>query len=771
MSLCKKESKFENRIKKSIIPITITTNTNPSNYVFVNKTNQLASLYIKMGQKIQSKKHKVIKSCSNIQYSDDSPKNNLTDNSLNLPNYSMIKNLKTKNSSGYNTNRAQDNEQKKINKGDYLIHVNLNRNHTSNFALSTKNNNNKNKRIKFSDKNIISSNNAELYSSIYNLSTRNKGFHQNEKENIEMNLKKMKNNMKKKKFRIPFNERKKNRYISTSFCSVNTQNIHKTMQKSENKYISNNSSKNKIISGTKNEKRNQHNKYNTMILDENNFNGTVINNNNIVKQRIQKNNKNLINFKNNSVLSLTKDGIKDKLEDITFNLKRGGKSNCHIKNNLSTNNDKISINYPQLLTKEKYDINNSNKENINNNQKDKKPKKKKGKNLLIERKVNLTKKEFIQEIKNKIDAKKNILIKNPKKKTKKNKKIEKIQEFSKIIVLNEYKNKKTSVNFYNKFNNNSKKIFSNRTKRDNFKTKKINFILNNSKSREGNQLIKIDSFKPKTVKNNSIINYSIDNKLYNNYLSDNSKKENNLIDISNKLNSTCYPFPLMNNKANNYKKPIIKIISKNNASFNNNHIETKNYNSVNNNNVDKKNSNSLVINNSEIISLRQNDLLKDKNLIIKKKKKIANNSFHINKRLMSFSSRTGNIINNNIEIKNSLFFDDNLLALPEDYDSKYDDLYSVVRKINFGSVLIGAESYFSIDSQKYKDYQYNFDIAFNNKFNKTNIYLDENKGKYIKKINNSFSSKTDFSSSNKNFHTFYNNNSVVPNEFEISELI
>ena len=89
----------------------------------------------------------------------------------------------------------------------------------------------------------------------------------------------------------------------------------------------------------------------------------------------------------------------------------------------------------------------------------------------------------------------------------------------------------------------------------------------------------------------------------------------------------------------------------------------------------------------------------------------------------------------------------------------------MVRRINFGYVLIGAESLFSIDSQKYKEFQHNFDFVFDKKYNKSN--LEENKGKFIKKINNSCSSKTDFSSSNKNFYKNNYNNSTIPNEFEI----
>ena len=210
----------------------------------------------------------------------------------------------------------------------------------------------------------------------------------------------------------------------------------------------------------------------------------------------------------------------------------------------------------------------------------------------------------------------------------------------------------------------------------------------------------------------------------------------------------------MNQKKTNYKKPLIKITTHSNISFNKN-------------NLDKEPLSSSAINNSQIMTINQNNILiKDKNLIIKKKK-IGNNSFHINKRLICYSSRETN--NNNIEIKNSLFDNENLEELPQNYDEKFNDLYAVVHKINFGSVLIGAESLFSSDSQKYKEFQYNFDLAFIKKYNKPN--MEENKGKYLKKTNNSCSTKTDFSSSNKNFYKNIYNNSVIPNEFEISELV
>ena len=757
MSIKKNESNIENKIKKNIMPITITTNINPNNYVFVNKKSQISSLYLKMGEKMKSKRLKNTKSCSNFQNSEDSSKNDISNNSLKLSNFSMLKNLKTNSNLseynemwGYATNKIQNYEQKIPDKQDYLIHVNLNRNHTSsisNFIL-----NKKNRKAKFSkNKNIISLNNSELYNSLNCLSSRNKFYPKNGEKSSD--LKKIKNNMKTKKFKFHFNERKKNKYISTSFCNLNITkniNLNQTLQKSENKIIYNNSSKNKIVSRISKERKIQHSRFNTMFIDEKDINEKFIKKNNILKQKIILN-KNLIKH-NNSVLSINNKEKIQKFNDSLFKIKNNQNLNFnfHIKNSLSTNGNNNYINENNLLSKEKNGIKKKDKINNNNN----KNKNKKNINPIIERKVKINRKDLLQEIRNKIDIKKKIDINNKPKKTEKNK----IKEFSKIIVLDEYKTKKPSFNFYNnKLNQNSKTSNIerfNKTKRDGIKNKN-NLILNNSKSKENLKIEKIKSFKSKKNKNNSIINGNIDkNILIKNINNDKSIKEFNIIDFSNEPDIRSFPFQLMNQKKTNYKKPLIKITTHSNISFNKN-------------NLDKEPLSSSAINNSQIMTINQNNILiKDKNLIIKKKK-IGNNSFHINKRLICYSSRETN--NNNIEIKNSLFDNENLEELPQNYDEKFNDLYAVVHKINFGSVLIGAESLFSSDSQKYKEFQYNFDLAFIKKYNKPN--MEENKGKNLKKTNNSCSTKTDFSSSNKNFYKNIYNNSVIPNEFEISELV
>ena len=761
MSIKRQNLNLENKIKKNIMPITITSNINPNNYVFVNKNNQIASLYLKMGQKMQLKKHNNTKSCSYLQYSDESSKkNNISNNSFQLSNFSMTKNIKTNNISGYRTNREQSNAQKISNRQDYIIHVNLNYNHKSslsNYILNNKISDNNNK-FKFNKNNnkqsLISLNNSELYNSINCLSTRNK-FYRKKKED-KSDLKKNKNNMKTKKFKFPFNERKKNKYISTSFCNLNinnnNRNINRTMQKSEDKILTNNLSQNKIISNINNEKK-THFRYSTMFIDEKNIKEIIQNKNKILKQY---SNKTSIIKHNNSTLSMNNNVDTKKCENTSLNIKNNKNSNNHIKNSLSSyGNKKNNIN--NLITKEKNEIKKNNKKIYNNkthiNINKIKKNNNQNNNQIIERKVKINRKDLLREIKIKINNKKNNELKIKPKKIEKNTRNEKMKEFSKIMVLDDYKYKKTSINFYNKAINNNGIDNLIKTKRE--VPPKCNLIMNNSKSKESIQIEKNKSFKTKQINNKNIINNSLEEQNTKNLKKDKNIKDNNIIDNSTRFNNTYFPFPLSNPNKNNYKKPLIKI-THNNISFNKNIFDK-----------DKEPSNSSIINNSDLISINQKSLLlKDKNFIIKKKKSIGNNSFHINKKIIINNSIPKN---NNKIIINNLFDNENIEILPDYYDEKFNDLYAIVHKINFGSVLIGAESLFSLNSHIYKEFQNNFDISFIKKYNKQNI--DERKGKYLKKINNSFSTKTDFSSSNKNFYKNIYNNSGIPNEFEISEII
>ena len=711
MNMTKQEPNIENKTKKTIMPITITTNINPCKYVFVNKTSPLASLYLKMSQKIQSKKNINIKSSSNLLNlnSDDSSKNDMSNNSLklsNYSNYSMVKNLKTNNISGYNTNRPTNPEQNFVTKQNYPIHVNLNRNHTSslsNFALSTKNNNKKSKKIKYeSNKNINNLSNSNFSNLNYCWSTKNK-FYQ-KKEN-KLDLKKIKNNKKAKKFKILFKERKNSNNLSTTFYNLNTnsnvninQNVPKSLQKSENKYISNISQKNRIKQAINNSRKNvQHYRYNTMFLDEKEINEILKKNkNDVSKQKISSyNSKPLITHKNDSAfyINLNKKNENKKKLNSTKNLINSEIINGHIKNALSSNGNRLSVNNMNLFSREKNANQKQskkpiNKNNILNNKKDFS-----FINPIMGRKIKINKNEILKEIKSKMDSKKNNNSKIKQNLTKKIKKSdEKIQEFSKIIVMDEDKFKKTSINFYNKKNNNrvlkvnNNDYYFNRTKRESLANKNNNVIINNSKSKKSIKIEKINSFKQQILNNNTF-NDNIEQRTVNAYTNNENENDNaHKYCLPNNYSSTYFPF--MNQKKINPKKPIIKITTNDNLSFNNN-----------TNLFNREFSNTSVINNYEMMNSKQNDLLlKDKNFIIKKKRNIGNNSFYINKRLMSYSSK--DIKNKNIEIRNTLFDNNNISKLPDIYDEKFDDLYAIIHKMNFCSILIGAESIFSLNSKK-----------------------------------------------------------------------
>ena len=753
--MIKKNSRIENKQKKTSRPITITTNINPCSYVFVNKANQIALSYLNMGKKMQSKKNKYLKSSSNLLNSEDSPKNEITFNSLKLSNYSnfsMIKNLKTNNISGYNTNRPNY-DQKLMNKQDYLIHVNLNRNQTSsisNFILNTKDNDSKNERIKYenNNKNINYMNNSNFTNSICCLSTRNNFYIK--KEN-KLDLKKIKNKKITKKFKILYKENKNNynnNFFST-FYNINIKkNIKKNLQKSENKNIRKNSAKN-IRSEINYEKNNQHWRYNTMDIDENTIkyiNDLFNKNKNKNKpKKISSNNyTKILNQINESSFNLKKN--ENEKKNSIKNINNNENINKHIKNELNSNRNKISITYKNLLNTDKNTFQKQNKKE--NTKVCYMIKNKKVNNPMIERKVTINKKELYQEIKNKIN-KNNIPIKNNTKETQRKSLNEKIKEFSKIIVLDgdkdkdKEKYKKTSINFYNKNIMNKTLIINNedyfnKTKRESLKYNN-NIFFNNSKSKEGIQVERIKSFKPRKLNSNSINNIleQKSNKIYTNENSTNISSQK-LFVFPNDYNITC--FKLLNHKKINHKKPIIKITS------------NKKKLSFMRPNLNKKFSNTTINNNSEIINKKEN---------------IGNKSFYIKKKIINYNSKTHD--NNNIEIQNLLFNNENLSKLPIDYDKKFDDLYSVVHRINFGSILIGAESLFSCNSKIYKEYQNYYDSSFIKKYNRIN--LEEYKVKYLKNINNSSSIKTDFSSSNKNFNINKRNNSIILNEFEISELM
>ena len=106
------------------------------------------------------------------------------------------------------------------------------------------------------------------------------------------------------------------------------------------------------------------------------------------------------------------------------------------------------------------------------------------------------------------------------------------------------------------------------------------------------------------------------------------------------------------------------------------------------------------------------------------------------------------------KIENDLFKEDNLNDLPEDYDEDFNDLYSIVNKINFGRVLVGVEGFFTAEGKPYKKYKDKFDKFYDKIFpKKRNSFTNSNnKEKYLLEIPGfSSNSKTNYSSSKKIF--------------------
>ena len=252
------------------------------------------------------------------------------------------------------------------------------------------------------------------------------------------------------------------------------------------------------------------------------------------------------------------------------------------------------------------------------------------------------------------------------------------------------------------------------------------------------------------------------NQIHNYFKSDNSLFGSSFIKKSKKKKA-CQKFE---------RKKLIEKIDENNdsikhyticKSYNNNYI------SSNKNKENKKNDNYR----NKTISINLNKILKD--IKIEKKKNKKNHRKHLQKNLehpislfqiiekeipkeeinennenkidkketelsiITNEKKNSNIKNNNNN--NDLFDENNLYDIPEDNDDKFDNLNSIVRKIQFNKILINCGNLFSVNkNNKYFQYFEKFEKEFieNINYNKKNI-------KGIVSINQSYSTQQDSS--------------------------
>ena len=225
----------------------------------------------------------------------------------------------------------------------------------------------------------------------------------------------------------------------------------------------------------------------------------------------------------------------------------------------------------------------------------------------------------------------------------------------------------------------------------------------------------------------------------------------------------------------NLNNEIFKNINKNNYNENNKHtiidmnktfFENIKKNKENKNNYKKSN----VINGN-----KNEEILKKDNLIIISNNSTKNSIIYLNsqnnndfksvKNIPIKLNKTNNILENkkkliNRRIKNTLFDEGNLDELPNNYDEKFNDLYSIKNKIKFNNIIVTAESIFTEKGSTYNKYKDNFDKIYDKLFIKKRS-LTNSGYKTKKNMEVTSNSKTNYSSSSKKYS--FNLNFVYKN--------
>ena len=504
------------------------------------------------------------------------------------------------------------------------------------------------------------------------------------------------------------------------------------------------------------------------------------------------NNSNIINFNYNNHILFNKN-ISNNNSNNTSNIVH------HIKHPIS-NNINISGIKKILIRKESKKLNqNPNQIKVNNNKlipSIPTPMQKNKNNLIPSQrniKINLAK--FLQNAKNKqnnklIVGRKTLSIKKIQKENKSDFSITQLKgKRSNKMIKNS--NNENLINTHNKTineeipknkgiiekkNNNeneSKCLFDGKSGND------INFISNITTNK--NRIKNNNKNKDKNLDNISEnITEDLINDIYRYNLKNNKNKNNNNNVNCNSNNSTNNYINYGNIKndysVDNVPEQINKISQKNQIDYYSvNNIFDLNNSNINNNNNDKEGKNNYNCKKDKInknyekkekcVNAKNvntdNDGTEDDNTEDNRKK--INNENNIK----SLNDEENNEIINNKDIHNNLFDEENLDELPEDYDENFNDLYSIINKINFGSVLVCVEGFFTPEGRAYKRYKEKFDKFYDKFYNKKGYSFSNsnNKPKKIIEVAGLTSNtKTNSSSSKKKVispNTMYNDLNIV----------
>ena len=130
------------------------------------------------------------------------------------------------------------------------------------------------------------------------------------------------------------------------------------------------------------------------------------------------------------------------------------------------------------------------------------------------------------------------------------------------------------------------------------------------------------------------------------------------------------------------------------------------------------------------------------------------------------------------KIENQLFDENNMLNLSSDNEDNFDDLYSIIKQINFNSILLNNNGIFSENNKEYKNYikifnnnYYKKRKQFITKYFKNTQKVNSKYGTESTKMNSTSSKKISFHKDNSekyiqefkldNIHTNKNHSNVI----------
>ena len=324
--------------------------------------------------------------------------------------------------------------------------------------------------------------------------------------------------------------------------------------------------------------------------------------------------------------------------------------------------------------------------------------------------------------------------------------------------LNNLKNiiSKLNDNYFNNYNSNNSSIYNKRKVLKDIPIPKIN------KDKKSEIEEKKSKKCPKSIKDIKIKKMNI-NKNVNalNKQKNNSTNKTNSKKIKNNDNKNC--LPLTNDydrddyeleiNFDDYCKEKLNIIDILKLNNKNKSLNEKKLNLIslklgkNNKNKNKRLSPDLNFR----LSAHKNNAIRNYNKNSNKKKDVNNSCSNLNEKknkYLRIDDGTGEEIKKN-NIENNLFSENNLIDIEKIIDDKFDDLYSIIKRINFSTVLLNNEGIFNVENKVYQNHTQVFNNYYD-KFYLKNLSTVKKVNKGSKGKNCSTSTKVNTTSCKKN---------------------